>query len=71
MPELMIVQGIRDLKQAGYSLSEVIDHLAARPGKTPCRATVRKYYEMGGVPEDLHTRTACASTGGPGRASSL
>ncbi len=54
----MIVQEIQDLKQAGYSLNEVIDHLAARPGKTPCRATVRKYYEMRGVPEDLHARTA-------------
>ena len=54
----MIVQEIQDLKQAGYSLNEVIDHLAARPGKTPCRATVRKYYDMDGVPEDLHARTA-------------
>ena len=54
----MIVQEIQDLKQAGYSLNEVIDHLAARPGKTPCRATVRKYYDMDGVPEDLHAKTA-------------
>ena len=49
MLKQMIVQEIQDLKQAGYSLNEVIDHLAARPGKTPCRATVRKYYDMDGV----------------------
>ena len=52
----MIVQEIQDLKQLGYSLNEVIDHLAARPGKTPCWATVRKYYEMRGVTENLHDR---------------
>jgi hypothetical protein len=55
----MIVQEIQDLKQGGYSLNEVRDHLVGRMGKrAPSMPTIRKYYNMDGVPEDLHARTA-------------
>ena len=55
----MIVQEIQDLKQGGYSLNEVMDHLVARMGrKAPSRPTVRKYYNMDGVPEDMRAKTA-------------
>ena len=55
----MLVQEIQDLKDGGYALSEVIQHLKKRYGqKAPSVPTVRKYYDMDGVPEDLHARTA-------------
>ena len=55
----MIVQEIQDLKQGGYSLNEVMDHLVARMGrKAPSKPTVRKYYNMDGVPEDMRAKTA-------------
>ena len=55
----MIVQEIQDLKQGGYSLNEVRDHLVGKMGKrAPSMPTIRKYYNMDGVPEDLHARTA-------------
>ena len=59
MLKKMIVQEIQDLKQGGYSLNEVRDHLRARMGKhAPSMPTIRKYYNMDGVPDDLHARTA-------------
>ena len=55
----MLVQEIQDLKDGGYALGEVIQHLKKRYGqKAPSVPTVRKYYDMDGVPEDLHARTA-------------
>ena len=55
----MIVQEIQDLKDGGYSLNEVRDRLVVRMGKkAPSMPTIRKYYEMDGVPEDMHARTA-------------
>ena len=54
----MIVQEIQDLKQGGYSLKEVSEFLKGRPGKTPSMPTIRKYYNMDGVPEDMHAKTA-------------
>ena len=55
----MLVQEIQDLKDGGYALGEVIQHLKKRYGaKAPSIPTVRKYYDMDGVPEDLHARTA-------------
>ncbi|MBR3318563.1 MAG: hypothetical protein IKG21_12160, partial [Atopobiaceae bacterium] len=59
MLKQMIVQEIQDLKQGGYSLNEVRDHLRARMGKkAPSMPTIRKYHDMDGVPEDPHARTA-------------
>jgi len=55
----MLVQEIQDLKDGGYALGEVIRHLKKRYGaKAPSIPTVRKYYDMDGVPEDLHAKTA-------------
>lgn len=59
MLKKMIVQETRDLKQGDYSLNEVRDHLKARMGKkAPSPPTIRKYYNMGGVPEDMHAKCA-------------
>lgn len=38
---------------AGYSLGEVMGHFASRPGKSPSLPTVRRYYNMDAVPEDI------------------
>ena len=55
----MLVQEIQDLKDGGYALGEVIQHLKKRYGaKAPSIPTVRKYYDMDGVPDDLHAKTA-------------
>jgi len=49
-----MIQEIQNLKMAGYSLNEVMAHLAAKPGKAPSLPTVRKYYNMDSVPADAH-----------------
>ena len=46
-----MIQEIQDLKATGYSFSEVVDHYEQK-GKGPSRPTIRKYYNMEGVPED-------------------
>ena len=47
-----MIQEIQDMKAAGYSLSEVVAFYEQRPGKSPSRPTLRKYYNMNGVPEN-------------------
>ena len=48
-----MIQEIIDMKLRGYSINEIIEHYESRPGKPPTRPTVRKYYNMDAVPEDL------------------
>jgi hypothetical protein len=48
-----MIQEIQDMKANGYSLSEVIKHYAAEPGKRPSEPTIRKYYNMESIPEDV------------------
>jgi len=48
-----MIQEIQDLKALGLTLSEVQERLAARPGKTPSLPTLRRYYKMDGIPEDI------------------
>jgi len=47
-----MIQKIQDMKAAGYSIREVIDHLAGIPS-SPTEPTIRKYYKLDGVPDDL------------------
>jgi hypothetical protein len=47
-----MIQDIKDMKERGYSINEIIEHYEGRPGKTPSRPTIRKYYGMDGMPED-------------------
>ena len=55
----MLVRETQGLKDGGYALGEVIQHLRRRYGaKAPSIPTVRRYYDVDGVPEDLHARTA-------------
>jgi len=47
------VQEIIDMKLKGYSINEIIEYYDNKPGKAPTRPTIRKYYNMDSVPEDL------------------
>jgi hypothetical protein len=53
MLEKTMIQDIQDLKANGYSLNEVVQCLAERSGKAPSLPTVRKYYNMDGIPDDF------------------
>ncbi|MDR1184064.1 MAG: hypothetical protein LBK67_04635 [Coriobacteriales bacterium] len=51
-----MIQEIQDLKAAGYSIAEVIEYYDRRAAKGPSRPTIRKYYNMDGVPKDHGVR---------------
>ena len=53
-----MIQEIADLKAKGYSLGEVVSYYQDKSGKAPSRPTIRKYYNMGAVPEDLRASYA-------------
>ena len=48
-----MIQEIIDLKMKGYSINGIIEYYENRPGKAPSRPTIRKYYNMDAVPDDL------------------
>ena len=48
-----MIQEIIDMKLKGYSINEIIEHYEGKSGKPPSRPTIRKYYNMDAVPEDL------------------
>jgi len=48
-----MMQEIIDMKLKGYSINEIIGHYESRPGKAPSRPTIRKYYNMDAIPEDI------------------
>lgn len=48
-----MIQEILDLKNLGLSLNEVMERLSQSPGKTPSLPTVRQYYRMDSIPENL------------------
>jgi len=47
------MQEIIDMKLKGYSINEIIAHYEGKPGSAPSRPTIRKYYNMDAIPEDL------------------
>jgi hypothetical protein len=53
-----MMQEIIDMKMRGYSLNEIIEYCDNKPGKTPSRPTVRKYYGMDAIPHDVGSRLA-------------
>jgi hypothetical protein len=53
-----MIQEIQDLKASGLTLNEVIDYFANKPGKSPVRKTIRKYYELDIIPDGLANRQA-------------
>ena len=57
MRETMI-QEIIDMKLKGYSVNEIIEYYEGKPGKPPTRPTIRKYYNMDTVPDDLGANLA-------------
>ena len=48
-----MVQEIIDMKLKGYSVNEIIEHYEGKTGKVPSKPTIRKYYKMDAVPDDL------------------
>lgn len=55
----MLVRETQGLKDGGHAPGEAIQHLRRRYGaKAPSIPTVRRYYDVDGVPEDPHARTA-------------
>jgi len=55
--EKMMQENI-DMKLKGYSINEIIEYYKRKPGKPPSRPTIRKYYNMDAVPEDLGANLA-------------
>ena len=53
-----MVQEIIDMKTKGYSINEIIEYYERSPGTAPSRPTIRKYYNMDVVPEDLGANLA-------------
>jgi len=53
-----MMQEIIDMKLRGYSINEIIDYYEGKPGKAPSRPTIRKYYRMDVVPEDIGANLA-------------
>ena len=53
-----MIQEIQDMKLRGYSINEIIKHYESRPGKAPSRPTIKKYYDMDVVPDDLGANLA-------------
>jgi hypothetical protein len=51
-----MMQEIIDMKLKGYSINEIIAHYENKSGKPPSRPTIRKYYNMDAVPEDIGAR---------------
>lgn len=48
-----MMQEIIDLREKGYSVNEIAEHYKNRPGKAPSLPTIRKYFAMDLVPEDI------------------
>ena len=53
-----MVQEIIDMKLKGYSINEIIEYYEKRPGNAPSRPTVRKYFNMDVMPDDLGANLA-------------
>jgi transposase len=53
-----MVQEILDMKMKGYSINGIIEYYEGKPGKAPTRPTIRKYYNMDVVPDDLGANLA-------------
>ena len=48
-----MIQEIIDMKLKGYSINEIIEHYEKNPGTPPSKPTIRKYYNMDVVPDNL------------------
>ena len=53
-----MIQEIIDMKLKGYSINEIIEYYEGKPGAPPSRPTIRKYYNMDVVPENLGANLA-------------
>ena len=48
----MVIEEIMALKGSGYTIQEVIAHYEGKGEKAPSKPTLRKYFQMSGIPED-------------------
>jgi len=48
-----MIQEIIDMKTKGYSINEIIEYYERSSAQAPSRPTIRKYYNMDVVPDDL------------------
>jgi hypothetical protein len=53
-----MMQEIIDMKLKGYSINEIIEYYETKTGKPPSRPTIRKYYNMETIPEDIGANLA-------------
>jgi len=53
-----MIQEIIDMKLKGYSINEITEHYKSKSGKPPSPPTIRKYYNMDAVPEDIGANLA-------------
>lgn len=53
-----MIQEIIDMKVQGYSVTEIYEYYAMKPGKPLSLPTIRKYYAMDVVPSDLSVNLA-------------
>ena len=51
-----MIQEIIDMKVKGYSINEIIEQYEKKSGKAPSRPTIRKYYGMDVIPEELEAK---------------
>jgi hypothetical protein len=58
MLKKQMIQEIRDLKLMGYSIGEIIEYYESNKGKAPSRPTIRKYYGMDVMPDNLGEKLA-------------
>ena len=57
-----MIQEIIDMKMRGYSVGEIHEHYAGKPGKPPSLPTTRKYYAMDLNPMTRNLAKPCIRT---------
>jgi len=53
-----MMQEIIDMKLKGYSVNEIIGYYEGQTGKAPSKPTIRKYYNMDAVPDEIGANLA-------------
>ena len=56
MIKQMIIEEVIGLRDSGYSIGEVIRHFESSGEKPPSKPTLRKYFQLSEVPDDLSAK---------------
>lgn len=51
-----MINEVQELKLSGYSFGEMVKELRCRHTKVPRKKTIREYYNMDAVPDDIHSK---------------